>query len=163
MILAEIAMEADFPDAVLNIIQGTHRAVNFIIDEPAIKAISFVGRKCGRFMALATVAFVGSDTQLQVDGLVASAKQLEADGGFEDGADLGPVISPESKSWVEHLMVSAEEDGATIVLDGRGYAPSKCPPYSSTSINQNEYANSVTIFTNPGTKVGWFQRNIEAG
>ena len=43
MILAEIAKEAGFPDGVINIIHGTKRAVDFIIREPRIKAISFVG------------------------------------------------------------------------------------------------------------------------
>ncbi|KAI0019437.1 Aldehyde/histidinol dehydrogenase [Xylariomycetidae sp. FL0641] len=43
MILVELAKEAGFPDGVVNVIHGTHRAVNFILDEPSIKAISFVG------------------------------------------------------------------------------------------------------------------------
>ncbi|CAG7923639.1 unnamed protein product [Penicillium olsonii] len=43
MILAELARSAGFPDGVLNVIHGTHDTVNFILDEPAIKAISFVG------------------------------------------------------------------------------------------------------------------------
>ena len=37
MRLAELAMEAGLPDGVLNIIHGTHDAVNFICDDPAIK------------------------------------------------------------------------------------------------------------------------------
>jgi len=41
--LAELATEAGLPDGVLNIIHGTHAAVNFLCDEPAIRAISFVG------------------------------------------------------------------------------------------------------------------------
>jgi malonate-semialdehyde dehydrogenase (acetylating)/methylmalonate-semialdehyde dehydrogenase len=43
MRLAELATEAGLPDGVLNVIHGTHDAVNFICDEPAIRAISFVG------------------------------------------------------------------------------------------------------------------------
>ncbi|KAI9883659.1 MAG: F-actin-capping protein subunit beta [Watsoniomyces obsoletus] len=43
MILAELAQEAGLPDGVLNIIHGGARTVDFIIDSPAIKAISFVG------------------------------------------------------------------------------------------------------------------------
>jgi malonate-semialdehyde dehydrogenase (acetylating)/methylmalonate-semialdehyde dehydrogenase len=177
MILAEIAKEAGFPEGVVNIIHGTHRAVNFIIDEPAIKAISFVGGNAAgeyiysrgsangkrvqanlgaknhavvlpdcnkkstinaitgaafgaagqRCMALSTVVLVGPDTKSYVDDLVSAAKQLKTDGGFEDSADLGPVISPESKSRIESLIASAEEEGAQIVLDGRGYAPDKYP------------------------------------
>mmetsp|Transcript_38055 Transcript_38055/g.81041 ORF Transcript_38055/g.81041 Transcript_38055/m.81041 type:complete len:535 (-) Transcript_38055:195-1799(-) len=43
MMLAELAREAGLPDGVLNIIHGTHDAVNFICDAPDIRAISFVG------------------------------------------------------------------------------------------------------------------------
>ena len=43
MMLAALAKEAGLPDGVLNIIHGTHDAVNFICDAPEIKAVSFVG------------------------------------------------------------------------------------------------------------------------
>merc|ERR1719460_2779489 len=43
MRLAELALEAGLPPGVLNVIHGAHDAVNFICDEPRIKAISFVG------------------------------------------------------------------------------------------------------------------------
>lgn len=43
MILADLAKQAGVPDGVLNVIHGTHDAVNFICDNPTIRAISFVG------------------------------------------------------------------------------------------------------------------------
>ena len=43
MRLAELAIEAGLPPGVLNIIHGSHDSVNFICDEPRIRAISFVG------------------------------------------------------------------------------------------------------------------------
>jgi malonate-semialdehyde dehydrogenase (acetylating)/methylmalonate-semialdehyde dehydrogenase len=48
-------------------------------------------------------------------------------GGFEEGADLGPLISPQSKKRVEDLIQTAEDEGATILLDGRGQKPEKYP------------------------------------
>ncbi|KAK0664375.1 Methylmalonate-semialdehyde dehydrogenase [Lasiodiplodia hormozganensis] len=177
LILAELAKEAGFPDGVVNIIHGTHRAVNFILDEPAIKAVSFVGgNKAGEYiytrasangkrvqanlgaknhavvlhdsnkndtlnaiagaafgaagqrcMALSTVILTGKETQAWLPDLVARAKALKVDGGFEEGADLGPVISPESKARIEALIASAEAEGARVVLDGRNYKPAKYP------------------------------------
>jgi len=43
MIIARLAREAGLPPGVLNVIHGTRDAVNFVCDDPAIRAISFVG------------------------------------------------------------------------------------------------------------------------
>ncbi|OBT76841.1 methylmalonate-semialdehyde dehydrogenase [Pseudogymnoascus sp. 05NY08] len=176
MILVELAKKAGFPDGVINVIHGTERAVNFILDEPRIKAISFVGStKAGEYiytrgsangkrvqanlgaknhavltadcnknhslnaitgaafgaagqrcMALSTLVTL-PETRGWVDDLVERAKALKVDSGFEPDTDLGPVISPESKARIEHLIASAQEEGATVLLDGRGYKPSKYP------------------------------------
>ncbi|KAK7590260.1 hypothetical protein V9T40_001873 [Parthenolecanium corni] len=43
MMLVEMLTEAGVPPGVVNVIHGTHDAVNFICDHPDIKAVSFVG------------------------------------------------------------------------------------------------------------------------
>eukprot|EP00112_Aurelia_sp_Birch-Aquarium-sp1_P003118 Seg1348.11 transcript_id=Seg1348.11/GoldUCD/mRNA.D3Y31 product="Methylmalonate-semialdehyde dehydrogenase" protein_id=Seg1348.11/GoldUCD/D3Y31 len=43
MMLAELAQQAGVPDGVLNIIHGGKESVDFVCDNPHIKAISFVG------------------------------------------------------------------------------------------------------------------------
>ncbi|KAL8370622.1 hypothetical protein RB595_000816 [Gaeumannomyces hyphopodioides] len=176
MILAELCQKAGFPDGVVNVVHGAHRTVDFILDEPAIKAISFVGgNKAGEYiytrgstngkrvqanlgaknhaavlpdcnknqflnavtgaafgaagqrcMALSTLVMVG-ETKEWLPELAELAKGLSVNGGFEPGADLGPVITPQSKARIESLIASAEEEGATILLDGRGYRPEKYP------------------------------------
>ncbi|KAH6634451.1 Aldehyde/histidinol dehydrogenase [Chaetomium sp. MPI-SDFR-AT-0129] len=176
MILAELCQKAGFPDGVVNVVHGAHRTVNFILDDPAIKAVSFVGgNKAGEYifsrgsangkrvqanlgaknhaavlpdcnknqflnavvgaafgaagqrcMALSTLVMVG-ETKDWLPELAERAKGLSVNGGFEDGADLGPVITPQSKARIESLIASAESEGATILLDGRGYTPPKYP------------------------------------
>ncbi|KAK0657669.1 Aldehyde/histidinol dehydrogenase [Cercophora newfieldiana] len=176
MILAELVEKAGFPEGVVNVVHGAHRTVNFILDEPAIKAVSFVGgNKAGEYifsrgsangkrvqanlgaknhaavlpdcnknqflnaivgaafgaagqrcMALSTLVMVG-ETKEWLPELAERAKALQVNGGFEPGADLGPVISPQSKQRIEGLIASAEAEGATILLDGRGFAPEKYP------------------------------------
>ncbi|KLU87776.1 methylmalonate-semialdehyde dehydrogenase [Magnaporthiopsis poae ATCC 64411] len=134
MILAELCQKAGFPDGVVNVVHGAHRTVDFILDAPAIKAVSFVGRKQGpaststraRCMALSTLVMVG-ETREWLPELAELARGLSVNGGFEPGADLGPVITPQSKARIESLIASAEEEGATILLDGRGYKPAKYP------------------------------------
>ena len=39
--------------------------------------------------------------------------------GDQPGADLGPLISPESKERVQSLIQSGADEGASILLDGR--------------------------------------------
>ncbi|RMY62255.1 hypothetical protein D0865_00542 [Hortaea werneckii] len=177
MILMDLAKQAGFPPGVINVIHGTKRAVNFILDEPAIKAVSFVGSNAAgeyiysrgsangkrvqanlgaknhaivlpdchknttldaitgasfgaagqRCMALSTVVLAGHETQSWLPELIQRAKRLSTNAGFEEGTDVGPLISPESRQRVERLIASAEEEGATIDLDGRGYRPTGYP------------------------------------
>ncbi|KAK0654486.1 putative methylmalonate-semialdehyde dehydrogenase [Lasiodiplodia hormozganensis] len=176
MILAELCEKAGFPPGVVNIVHGAAKTVDFILDEPRIKAVSFVGsNKAGEYiyarasangkrcqanlgaknhaavlpdcnknhalnaiagaafgaagqrcMALSTLVLVG-ETKDWVPEIAERAKALNVNGGFEPGADLGPVISPEAKKRIEEVIASAEEEGATILLDGRGYKPEKYP------------------------------------
>lgn len=43
MMMAELFKEAGIPDGCFNVIHGQHDTVNFICDNPDIKAVSFVG------------------------------------------------------------------------------------------------------------------------
>jgi len=168
MLLAKLAQEAGLPDGVLNVVHGTHDCVNYICDEPRIKAISFVGgnaagehihdrgTKAGkrvqanmgaknhatilpdankeatlnalagaafgaagqRCMALSTALFVG-EAQEWIDELKDRAIDLKLGEGMDPNADLGPVISKESKERIDGLIQSAIDQGAEVVLDGR--------------------------------------------
>ncbi|ELU38729.1 methylmalonate-semialdehyde dehydrogenase [Rhizoctonia solani AG-1 IA] len=63
--------------------------------------------------------FVGT-AQSWLPELVERAEKLKVNGGFEPGADLGPLISPHAKSRVESIIASVTEEGGKILLDGRG-------------------------------------------
>ena len=176
MILAELAQEAGFPDGVINVVHGSAKTVDFILDEPAIKAISFVGsNRAGEYiytrgsangkrvqanlgaknhaavlpdcdknhalsaiagaafgaagqrcMALSALVMVGESSQW-LSELADKARGLSVNGGFEEGTDIGPLISPESVARIEKIIGGAEEEGAKVLLDGRGYKPTKYP------------------------------------
>ncbi|KAF9229128.1 Methylmalonate-semialdehyde dehydrogenase [Gyrodon lividus] len=94
------------PDANKNL------ALNSIIGA----AFGAAGQRC---MAVSVVVLVGT-AQSWLPELVERAKKLKVNGGFESGADFGPLISLAAKRRVEGLIASAEEEGGRIHLDGRG-------------------------------------------
>ncbi|KDN35529.1 hypothetical protein RSAG8_11524, partial [Rhizoctonia solani AG-8 WAC10335] len=88
---------------------------------------------CARFprvlrcMAISVAVFVGT-AQSWLPEHVERAKKLKVNGGFEPGADLGPLISPHAKSRVESIIASVPQEGGKILLDGRGV---KVPGYEN--------------------------------
>jgi len=69
-------------------------------------------------MGLSVVLLIG-EAQSWLPEIIERAKKLQVNGGFEPGADLGPVISPAAKERIVGLISSAEEQGGEILLDGR--------------------------------------------
>jgi malonate-semialdehyde dehydrogenase (acetylating)/methylmalonate-semialdehyde dehydrogenase len=74
------------------------------------------GQRC---MALSTVIFVG-ESRKWIDELVSRASKLKTTYGGNPEADLGPVISLESKKRIEGLVETAKKEGCQVPLDGRG-------------------------------------------
>lgn len=85
-------------------------------------AFGAAGQRC---MALSTAIFVGESKEW-LDDLVERAKKLKVGPGTAPDADLGPVISPQSKQRILSLVENGVKEGAKVVLDGRGI---KVPGY----------------------------------
>ncbi|PIL31560.1 hypothetical protein GSI_06262 [Ganoderma sinense ZZ0214-1] len=90
-----------------------NHALNSIIGA----AFGAAGQRC---MAISVAVLVGN-AQSWLPEIVERAKKLKVSQGFEQGADLGPVISQAAKQRITGLIASAEEEGGAIALDGRGY------------------------------------------
>jgi len=60
------------------------------------------------------------DAKVMLDDIVQQASQLKVGPGWEPGVEVGPLITPESKSRVESILARAEQQGAEVLLDGRG-------------------------------------------
>ena len=56
----------------------------------------------------------------RIPEIVERARKLKVNGGMEAGADVGPVVSKRAKERVEKLIQSGVDQGANLVLDGRG-------------------------------------------
>lgn len=78
-------------------------------------AFGAAGQRC---MALTTAVFVGESKEW-IPELIEKTKQLKVNAGHVAGADLGPLISPESKNRVCDLIQSGIDEGANVLLDGR--------------------------------------------
>ncbi|KAG0608377.1 hypothetical protein M758_8G101300 [Ceratodon purpureus] len=97
---AVVMPDAD-PEATMNALVGA--------------AFGAAGQRC---MAISTAVFVG-DSKRWEEGLREKGAKLKVTGGTEAGADLGPVISKQSKERICSLVEAGAKAGARVVLDGR--------------------------------------------
>ncbi len=85
------------------------------LNQLAGAAFGAAGQRC---MALSVVVLVGAAGEW-IDDIKAKAENLVVSAGKND-KDLGPLISPAAKARVEHLIGTGVEEGASLILDGRG-------------------------------------------
>jgi malonate-semialdehyde dehydrogenase (acetylating) / methylmalonate-semialdehyde dehydrogenase len=168
--VSELWKKAGLPDGIWTVVNGSKEAVNELLENPTVQAISFVGstpvaqyiyETAARFgkrvtalgggknnmvvmpdadleqvanafigaaygaasqrcMAISTIMPVGEET---ANKLVAILKEkiskLKVGSYTEEGTDFGPVISKESKESILQAIDRAEQQGATVVNDGR--------------------------------------------
>lgn len=87
-------------------------------------AFGCAGQRC---LALSVVVGVGAGGDRFREAMVERAAHLAVGYGLDDGVEMGPLITPESKARVEKLIGEGEREGATVVLDGR---EKKVPGYA---------------------------------
>ncbi|MDO5769642.1 MAG: CoA-acylating methylmalonate-semialdehyde dehydrogenase [Psychrobacter sp.] len=85
------------------------------LNQLAGAAFGAAGQRC---MALSVVILVGSAGDW-IEDIKAKAESLVVSAGKND-RDLGPLISPAAKARVEHLIQTGVDEGASLLLDGRG-------------------------------------------
>lgn len=73
------------------------------------------GQRC---LAASNIITVGDDGRIK-EALYEAAKARKVGFGLEEGVEMGPVISPESKARVESLIGKAVQEGGKVLLDGR--------------------------------------------
>jgi len=85
-------------------------------------AFGAAGQRC---MAISVAILVG-EAQQWLPELVEKAKTLKVGPGDVPGVDLGPLISKAALARAESLVAQGVEDGAELVLDGRGVKVPGC-------------------------------------
>ena len=169
--IAELLHEAGLPKGVLNVVNGNKEAVDTLLHDPRIEAVSFVGstpiaeyiystatangKRCQalggaknhaivmpdadvdntvnqllgaafgssgeRCMALSVAIVVGDETgNTFISKMREVMKNLKIGAYTDSSNDFGPLITGEHRDKVTSYINSAEEQGATIVVDGRG-------------------------------------------
>lgn len=170
LFIAQLLQEAGLPDGVMNVVNGDKEAVDTLLGDPRIQAVSFVGstpiaeyiyktanangKRCQalggaknhaivmpdadmdnavnqllgaafgssgeRCMALSVAVAVGDAAADALVGKMQAAMQSLKVGAYSDKSnDFGPVITKAHQQKVIGYINSAEEQGATIVVDGR--------------------------------------------
>jgi malonate-semialdehyde dehydrogenase (acetylating) / methylmalonate-semialdehyde dehydrogenase len=80
-------------------------------------AFGCAGQRC---LAVSVAVTVGDARHQFRDALATSASAIKVGSGLEDGVQMGPVISKESKSRIENLIAKGAAEGAKVLVDGRG-------------------------------------------
>ena len=176
---AELLKEAGLPDGVFNVVQGDHVAVNALLGDDRVAAVSFVGStpvaehvyktasangkrvqalggaknhlvvmpdadmeqaadalvgagygSAGeRCMAISAIVAVGNSAEPLLEKLLPKIDALKVGPGTDNNNDMGPLITAEHRDKVRSYIDLGEEEGATLLVDGRKHEITKSPGY----------------------------------
>jgi malonate-semialdehyde dehydrogenase (acetylating)/methylmalonate-semialdehyde dehydrogenase len=82
----------------------------------ADSAFGCAGQRC---LAASLAVTVGEVRGPFTEAIVQAAYDRVVGYGLDDGVEMGPVITPESKSRIENLIEVGEREGANVLVDGR--------------------------------------------
>jgi malonate-semialdehyde dehydrogenase (acetylating)/methylmalonate-semialdehyde dehydrogenase len=79
-------------------------------------AFGCAGQRC---LAVSVAVTVGEAQKVFRDSITEAAASLRVGNGLNEGVQMGPVITPQSRSRVESLIEAGTREGAKLLLDGR--------------------------------------------
>jgi len=85
-------------------------------------AFGCAGQRC---LAVSTAVTIGEAQHSFTEAIADLARSINVNYGLEEGAQMGPVITRESKARVEGLITKGANEGATVLVDGRNSRISK--------------------------------------
>jgi malonate-semialdehyde dehydrogenase (acetylating) / methylmalonate-semialdehyde dehydrogenase len=165
----ELLEKTGLPKGVVNLVNGGKVAVDTLLDDPRVRAISFVGSTpvaryiyaragangkraqcqggaknpvivlpdadmsmatqiiadsafgCAgqRCLAVSVAVTIGEAQKTFRDAIAESASKLRVGNGLDEGVQMGPVITKQSKERIELLIGVGEKEGAKVLVDGR--------------------------------------------
>ena len=112
-------------------------------------AFGCAGQRC---LAVSVAVAVGDVKKKFTDAIVNIASNIRTGNGLEKDVQMGPVITPESKSRILHLVEKGLHEGAKVALDGRngingnGKNGNFIAPTILTDIDRSNPLTSTEIF-----------------
>ena len=82
----------------------------------ADSAFGCAGQRC---LAASVAVTVGEARNVFTESIADAAASRKVGYGLDDGVQMGPVISKESKSRIESLIDLGKKEGANVLVDGR--------------------------------------------
>lgn len=86
-------------------------------------SVGAAGQRC---MAISVAVFVG-EAQAWIPELKEAMAKVRPGAADDDAAGYGPMISAAARDRVESLITSGEDQGANLLLDGRGFTVEGLP------------------------------------
>jgi malonate-semialdehyde dehydrogenase (acetylating)/methylmalonate-semialdehyde dehydrogenase len=80
-------------------------------------AYGSAGERC---MAISVAVLVGDVGERIVPLLAERARTLKVRNGMEPDAEMGPIVTREARDRIENYIALGVQEGATLVVDGRG-------------------------------------------
>ena len=81
-------------------------------------AYGSAGERC---MAISVAVLVGDVADKIIPKLAARARALKIKNGMELDAEMGPIVTAQARDKIENYIGIGVEEGATLVVDGRGH------------------------------------------
>ncbi|KAM3105499.1 CoA-acylating methylmalonate-semialdehyde dehydrogenase [Phormidesmis sp. 146-33] len=82
----------------------------------ADSAFGCAGQRC---LAASIAITIGSAKETFTEAIAETARSRTVGFGLEDGTQMGPVITAQSKDRIEGLIQKGADEGATVLVDGR--------------------------------------------
>ena len=88
----------------------------FTINATTESAFGCAGQRC---LAASLALTVGDARHWFTEGIADAATDRVVGNGLEEGVEMGPVITAESKNRIEGLIQAGADEGAQLLVDGR--------------------------------------------
>ena len=82
----------------------------------ADSAFGCAGQRC---LAASLAITVGEARHAFTEAIADAAVARKVGYGLDEGVQMGPVITPQSRAWIQEMIATGEHEGGKVLVDGR--------------------------------------------